>query len=484
MSALAIANAGSFRDPAGKVYELDVDIDGVFSKRILRGVDGVTLGHQKALLGLAFYQSLVASGKVVSTNVASENKKDPGVDQILSEGWSGVLEHEEMPYISYPYEWSFSMLREAALLQLEILEVSLENGWILKDATPYNIQWYGSKPVFIDTPSFTPWVSGTPWVAYRQFCSLFFSPLAIHAYLGIDHRSILRSNLNGIDPVQSVKYFSGLKKLKKGVLSHIILPSQVEKHILRNERDNAAASKRNSRSHSKAMVLGLVQSMARLIARLTLPEGKTDWSDYEETHSYSDSEHLIKKEFIERAVTEKSYALAWDIGCNTGVFSRICEKHCQYVVSVDGDHGAIEKLFNKQKQQKEGSILPLVLDLSNLSPGQGWASRERIAFDKRKSPDLVICLALIHHLRLSENIPTRLFIDWLRTLNADVVIEFVNRDDEMVAKLLTNKEEQYVDYNLENFLEEVYVKFDIAGRELLKGGKREIFLLTPKKKGL
>ena len=407
MAAYALANAGSFRDPTGKVYELEHQFDARLSKRILRGVDAATLEHQKTLLSMPFYQALVDSGKIVKTEIASADKNDSGVQQVLSDGWSGVLEHSEIPYISYPYEWSFSMYRDAALLHLEILEKSLESGWILKDATPYNIQWYGAQAVFIDTPSFIPWEAGTPWVAYRQFCSLFFSPLAIHKYLGIDHRSILRSNLDGIDPIQAVKYFSGIKKFKKGILSHIVLPSRVEKHILNKERDDAIAATRKSPKHTKAMVIGLVQSMARLISGMDLSKEKTDWSNYEETHSYSDDEHGAKKEFIERTVTVNNYKLAWDLGCNTGDFSRICEKNCEYVVAVDGDQGAIEKLYGSQLESKSKTVLPLILNMSNLSPNQGWASSERIAFDQRSKPDLVICLALIHHLRKT-NAPCRI----------------------------------------------------------------------------
>lgn len=481
MSALALANTGSFRDPTGRVYELELSADGLTSRRVLRGVDQVTLDNQEQLLRMPFYQSLVEAEQIVGTKNVSSDVNDPSVEQVLSDGWAGVLEHDEIPYITYPYEWSFSMYREAALLHLEILEKSLESGWILKDATPYNIQWRGTKPVFIDTPSFIPWVEGSPWVAYRQFCSMFFSPLAIRNYLGIDHRSILRSNLNGIDPVQAVKYFTGLKKFKKGVLSHIVFPSRVEMHILNKERDDATAAERKSPKHSKAMVIGLVQSMARLISKMDLQKEKTDWSDYEETHSYSDTEHVVKKEFIEEVVARKAYGLAWDLGCNTGEFSRVCEKKCEYVVAVDGDHGAIEKLYKSQKKADSNTILPLTLNLSNLSPSQGWASSERIAFDQRKSPDLVVCLALIHHLRITENIPNRLFLKWLKSLESDVVIEFVGRDDEMVVKLLTNKDEKYEDYNLQQFVDDVECYFDIETRKTLKGGKREIFFLVPKK---
>jgi len=481
VSSVALKNTGSFRDPSGKIYEVDTTHRENTTRRILRGVDQATLELQKTLFESPFYQSLVESGKIVSTQIIAPDSDCVYAQQVLGDGWAGVLEHRAIPFISYPYEWSFNMLQDAAILQLEILEEALEHDWILKDATPYNIQWLGSKPVFIDTPSFVPWTPGSPWTAYRQFCSMYFTPLAIHAYLGIDHCGLLRSNLNGLDPVDSERYFSGLKKLKKGVLSHIVLPAGVEKRILKNERDNAPAVKRLPASHSRAMVIGLVQSMSRLISNMKLSTVKTDWSDYDATHSYAEHEHQDKKDFIEKAVTGGAYNLAWDIGCNTGTFSKICAQHCNYVVAADGDQLAIDKLYKDQQASSENTILPMVLNLANVSPGQGWAGNERTAFDRRTKPDLVICLALIHHLRLTENIPNALFLEWLRSLQADIIIEFVNREDEMVRKLLTNKEEQYIDYNETQFMKEMQLHFEIKDRSKLKGGKRELFLLRPKR---
>ncbi len=472
-------NSGSFRDPTNQVYELKQHLDSSNNTRILRGINSDTLVCIEKLFSEPFYQKLVNEGLLVDTRIV-DSINDPDAKAIKLDGWTGVLDHEVIPFVSYPYEWSFAMLKDAALLHLSILENCLEHGWILKDSSPYNIQWVGTSPVFIDTPSFIPWTEGEPWVGYRQFCSMFFTPLAIRAHLGIDHIPILRSNLDGVTPTEAINYFSGLNRFKKGVLSHIVLPSRVEKHINDKERDDAPAHQRKSIKQSKAMVLGLVQSMSRLISKLSITDEHTDWSQYDKTHSYTDIDHENKKEFILKHLSASNPDYAWDIGCNTGTFSKLCSEFCNYVIAIDGDHGAVDKLYLSEKGRKESNIHPLVMNLSNISPSQGWASTERLAFDCRKKPDLVLCLALIHHVRITSNIPNILFLKWLHTLKANVILEFVNRDDEMVKKLLTNKAEQYEDYNISQFVSEIDAYFNIEDRQTLKEGKRELFMLTPK----
>lgn len=471
------ANAGSFRDPVNRVYEvMPESIDG--KARILRGLSKDALAVYQQLSGETFFRKAQDAGHIVQTALLPPDDEDARA--VMADGWAGVLEHETVPFVTYPYEWTFSMLKDAALLQLHLIENSLENGWTLKDATPYNIQWIGSHPVFIDVASFEPWREGEPWVGYRQFCSMFLTPLMLRAYLGIDHLPILRSCIDGIPPTEAAKYFTGMKRLKKGVMSHIILPAKVESWIAKRERDDAPARQRTSRKQSKAMVLGLVQSLKRLVHKLSIEIKHTDWSQYDKTHSYQEADFDAKKAFVLRHASTAQPEYVWDIGCNTGTFSRVSSDYCSRVISVDGDHNAVEQLYLAEKGNPDSNILPLIMNLANISPGQGWAGSERQAFDQRRKPDLVLCLALIHHVRMSANIPNALFLKWLRSLEAEVIIEFVNREDEMVMKLLTNKREQYEDYNLDQFTEEAERLFTIKDRAPLKGGKRVIFLLTPR----
>ncbi|MEL6751700.1 MAG: methyltransferase, partial [Pseudomonadota bacterium] len=204
MTALA-GDPGSFRDPANRVYILNSATVGE-PARVLRGVSQETAHHLASLFDTDFYKDLLRRGYVVPTSVVDTD--DPMFKAILEDGWHSVLEHETIPFVSYPYEWSFSMLKDAALLQLRVIRDALENGWTLKDATPYNVQFRGSQPVFIDIPSFVPREDGEAWVGYRQFCSMFLFPLMIRSHLGIDHLPLLRSYLDGIPPTEAEKNFT------------------------------------------------------------------------------------------------------------------------------------------------------------------------------------------------------------------------------------------------------------------------------------
>ena len=468
--------SGSFRDPTSRVYRVPSS-DGRGTTRVLRGLDAEMLAYHNTLVKVPFFTRLLDEGRVVGTT--SPDATDEAVQDILNHGWAGVIEHEVIPFISYPYEWSFGMLRTAALLQLRVLEDALHDGWTMKDATPFNIQFIGSRPVFIDLPSFVPRNEGEAWVGYRQFCSCFLIPLMLRAYREVDHLPLMRSYIDGILPTEARKFFTGTALFRRGVASHVILPAMVENRIASRERDDAEAKTRTGKPQSRAMVLGLVQSLARLVRSLKIKMDHTDWSDYDRTHSYSDTEHDTKKAFVERAVAGATSPLVWDIGCNTGTFSEIAARHASYVLAIDGDHNAIEKLYQRQRKSDSSMIQPMVMNLANISPAQGWAGIERMALDGRRQPDIVLALALVHHIRMSANIPLDVFFDWLAEMGSEVVVEFVDRHDEMVIKLLTNKTEQYEDYNRDNFIAQARRHFVIKQSQQLKGGKREIFHLAP-----
>ncbi len=470
---------GSFRDPSSRVYTVSqTTVPG--GVRILRGIDEETKANFEALSSQNFYKVLLEEQRLVRSRLVDVEDDKAAADIVANKGWAGVLEHETVPFINYPYEWTFGMLKIAALLHLRILSDALNSGWTLKDSTPFNIQFIGHRPVFIDLPSFVPREEGESWLAYRQFCTCFLTPLLMRAHLGIDHLPIMRAYIDGIPPTEAVKFFKGVSRFKKGVMSHIIFPAVIENRISSKERDAVPAQKREASTHTKSMVLGLVDSLTRLVRSLSIDIGHTDWSNYDQTHTYDDDEYKSKKAFVENVVARTDADFVWDIGCNTGTFSQISAAHAGNVIAVDGDHNAIEKLFQAERAKKKDTrILPLVLNLANISPNQGWAGEERSAFDERVKPDVVLVLALVHHIRISSNIPMDLFLAWLRKLESDVVIEFVNREDEMVVKLLTNKKEQYEDYNIVTFVSQIEKNFKIVLREKLKGGKREIFHLTP-----
>ena len=468
----ATADGGSFRDPSGRVYHLDEPE----AHRVVRGLSAVAASTAERLLSESFIQRLIADGDVVKTTLLSRD--DPAVSRIVEMGWPAAVEHKPLEFVTWPYEWPFSMLKDAALLQLRLLETAVRNGWILKDATPFNIQWKQARPIFIDTPSFVPWSGGEYWQGYRQFCSMFLTPLLITAHLRIPFQPMLRSCLDGIPPEEAVKYFPGLRRFKRGVLSHVWFPAKAERRM--RGRDGADKLARPSRRQPKTMLLALMDSLSRLVNDLSYAPVSSDWSRYSETHSYGDNDFEMKKSFVDRHTSALRPRLLWDLGGNTGTFSRIAARHSGTVVAVDGDQDAADSLYHSTLKGGERNIIPLVMDLTNLSPGQGWAGRERAAFDRRRKPDMILCLALLHHMRVSANIPLSLFFEWLRGLDATVLVEFVGRDDEMFRKLISAKSEDYPDYTEGNFQLEVDKHFTVRDRLELKDGNRKMLLLDPK----
>ena len=466
-------DSGSFRDPSGQVY-IKKASNG--NPTIIRGINTETYQQQKELLACNFFQELVKKNKIVATTIYDKNKI---IEENVNLNWSFYLQHDYINFISYPYEWSFYQLKDAALLHLELLKTSLENDWIIKDSTPYNIQFINNKPIFIDTPSFIKWEKDEGWDSYRQFCMMFLYPLMLRAYLDLDFRLFLRSNLDGIDAEVLYKSLSLRKLLKKGVLSHVILPYFMERTILKKERDTAPAKERTKIKHSRISIIALVDSMINIVSKLNSKSSISAWADYDHINTYEQDDNKIKKNFINQVTLSKSYNTVWDFGANTGLFSEHISKNVGEILAMDSDSIAIGKMYNRLKKQ-DTNIFPLIQKIENISPNQGFNSNERLRLEFRSSPDLVMCLAVIHHIRISSNIPCEIFLKYLRTLESDIIIEFVDRDDDMVIKLLANKKEQYNDYNIKSFESSVLKFFSIEGRQPVKKGLRQLYHLSPK----
>lgn len=470
-----IADPGSFRDRNNRVYD-----DG---ERVYRGVSQAALDNWHNLSRTEFFRDFTSQSKLVQTKEAISDSIE-GANGLAA--WPGVLVHERIPFLTYPYEWSFNMLKDAALLHLDILEAGLEQGWTLKDSSAFNVQWIGSRPVFIDIPSLEPYAEGDPWFGYRQFCMMFLYPLMLKAYRGIDFGPFLRSNLDGIDPSLANKILTGWTRFRKGVTTHVSLHARMQEKAAAREIEEArrltedakgTVQERRKFRHSKAMVLGTVQSMRRTVNRMQSPDAQTTWGTYDTGHSYGDDSFAKKQAFVERHGGSRHRSLVWDIGCNTGTFSRLCEPFADYVVSMDGDAKAIDRLYLNERQRDSSKLLPMIVDLSNVSPNQGWRGAERKALDARGSPDLILCLALIHHMVISANIPMGEFVDWIASLGADAIIEFVSAEDDMSRMLLRNKVNQYSDYTEAEFERLVSQSFSIEASEELKGGHRKIYYL-------
>ncbi|MEQ8860768.1 MAG: hypothetical protein RIC56_19155 [Pseudomonadales bacterium] len=450
---------------------------------ILRGLNAAALSNWRSVCETPFFSDLLAEGKVVSTEEYTGEKDDHRT-------WAGYLRHERIPFVSYAYEWSFGMLKDAALLHLEILERSIPDGWTLKDASSYNVQWVGSRPVFIDVPSFEPYTEGQPWVGYRQFCMMFLYPLMLSAHKGVNYLPLLRGSIDGIEPRIASNILSGTTRFRKGVLGHVYLHAKMESRFSSRDLDEAKSLTEDADAsgpaiqklgrHSLAMVLGTIEGLRRTIARLQVPESRTTWGNYDSEHSYAEASFDIKKQFVEKHVQKRHRHVVWDLGCNTGTFSKLCAENSDYVVSVDGDEKAIERLYQDQKKQQGSKLLPLVMNLADSSPNQGWNGRERRAFVDRGQPELILCLALIHHIVISSNIPLDEFVGWLRDRNSEVIIELVGLRDAMTKMLLRNRVNQYEELTEANFEKVVSSCFDISDSQPLKGGHRKLYFLTPR----
>lgn len=459
---------GSFRDRNGRVFYIN---DKIY--RCL--LNDKACSDWKALSSTTFFSRSVADGKLVHTEQSDIDVRQ--VDSLCSQNCELILEHQMIPFISYPYEWSFSMLRDAALLQLELLLAALQEDMVIKDSSAFNVQWIGSNPVFIDVLSFEALKTGEPWVGYRQFCQLFLYPLFLQAYKNIPFQPWLRGSIDGLEPKQVNNLMSLRDMIRPGVFTNVYLQSKMEHLYGGTKRDVKTDLKKAG--FNKALIQSNVSRMQKLVKRLEWKNGKSQWSDYVNTHSYTDSDHQQKIDFIKQVVRSRHRALAWDIGCNTGSFSRIVSENTDHVIAIDSDQLSVDKLYRSLKKENNRKILPLYINIADYSPDLGWRGLERKALTRRGKPELTLCLALIHHVVIGANIPLREFILWLRDLDTCLVIEFITKDDPMVMTLLKNKEDHYTDYDIEYFEQCLSESFNIERREVLNSGTRSLFYATP-----
>ncbi|MCF6225524.1 MAG: class I SAM-dependent methyltransferase [Xanthomonadales bacterium] len=458
----AAVNTGSFRDRDGRVYH--------YQKRIFRGLSDSALTSYRSLINKKFYQNLMQAGKVIGTREL-EPEDNPLPENIKTK-WAGFLEHDRIEVISYPYEWTFSMLKSAALLQLQIVEKAVSNGFTLKDATPYNVQFVGGKPVFIDIPSFEKLQKGAPWAGYKQFCEMFLFPLFLQVYKGCNFQPFMRASIDGVSIQTAASLFGFRDRFRKGVLSHVWLQSRLDNRYA-NTTENVRTSLKSA-GFNRELILVNVRKLQKLVKSLQWDASGSEWGDYTDFHNYSEADHILKEDFIRDAVREEKPRVVWDIGCNTGQFSRIAAKHCEQVVAMDIDSVAVERLF--LDEDTAANILPLLQNVADPSPNWGWRNCERLDLQSRSKPDLILCLALIHHVVITANIPLNEFIQWLASISNKLVIEYVSRKDDKVETLLRNKEDKYVDYSRESIEKNLAEHFKIKHKIEVNDGNRVLYL--------
>jgi SAM-dependent methyltransferase len=438
---------------------------------VLRILSQRGLEDWNALAGSAFFGRATGAGKLVRTEVVETLD---GLPELPSGPPACVLRHEPVPVISYPYEWTFGMLRDAALLQLELMRDALQEGLILKDASPFNVQWRGVQPVFVDVGSFQRLREGEPWAGYRQFCMQMLFPLMLTAYRGIPHQPWLRGRLQGITPQECRSLMSFRDRLRRGTASHVFLHARLDRHQ-DDEGSHIGSELRRAGFHS-GLIEANVKGLEKLVRRLHWEAPGSPWSGYGGGTGYTDEGGEAKAQFVQRVVESRSWGTVWDLGCNEGRFSRIAAKRAARVVAIDSDPIVVEGLYRALRREGMRSILPLTIDISDPSPALGWRGAEHPPLDQRGRPDLTLCLALIHHVAISDNVPLRSIVEWLADLGGAVVVEFADRDDPMAASLLARKgAPSNPDYRRDHFERCLSERFEIERREHVPPGTRTLY---------
>jgi len=455
---------GSFRDPESRVFYAG---DGVY--------------RALSPSGLSDFEALAATGLLDDERVvATERVEDTlALRDLLVHEPAGVLRHERVPFVSYPYEWTFSMLRDAALLQLDLLLAALEHDMVLKDSTPYNVQFRGAKPVFVDVGSFERLREGEPWVGYRQFCMLYLYPLLLQAVKGVPFHPWLRGSIDGITPAQMRALLSFRDRFRKGLFTNVFLHARLEARYA----DRPDQVKREvERVFKKELFVANVRKRRRLVQRLEWSPPEGVWTAYGECNTYTDEDARRKDDFVRAVAGSRDWGLVWDIGANNGRYSRIAAEGARTVVAVDADQGPVELLYRDLRREGDERVLPLTMNLADPSPGLGWRGLERRTMLERGTPDLVLALALIHHVAISANVPVKELLDWLASLGCALVIEFPTREDPMVQKLLAPKRDGlHPDYELGFFERVLNEAFEVERSERLESGTRVLYFARPKR---
>jgi SAM-dependent methyltransferase len=455
---------GSFRDPESRVFYAGDEVYRALSPD-----------------GLSDFEALRQTGllddeRVVRTELAEDAAALRG---LLVHDPAGVLRHERIPFVSYPYEWTFSMLKDAALLQLDLLLAALDRDLVLKDSTPYNVQFKGAKPVFVDVGSFERLREGEPWVGYRQFCMLYLYPLLLQAVKDVPFHPWLRGSIDGITPTQMRALLSFRDRFHRGLFTNVFLHARLEARYA----DRPEQTKREVKGlFKKELLVSNVRKMRKLVERLSWNPPEGVWTAYGERNSYTDDDARRKDEFVREVAASRDRNLVWDIGANNGRYSRIAAEGARTVVAVDADQGPVELLYRDLRGEGNEQILTLAMNLADPSPGLGWRGVERRALPERGTPDLVLALALVHHVAISANVPVTEIVDWLASLGCALVIEFPTREDPMVKKLLAPKRDGlHPDYELGFFERTLKEAFEVERSERLESGTRVLYYARPKR---
>lgn len=454
--------SGSFRDPSGFLFTTP---DGVLYRQVNRHC----ARDFEAFHDSGLYDELAGAGLLIPHERADDSlaRTDEAV---------AVIRPETVPVVSYPYEWCFQQLKDAALLTLDIQNRALARNMSLKDASAFNVMFRGSRPVFIDTLSFERLREGEPWIAYKQFCQHFLAPLALMAFLDPELNSLLRTHVDGVSLPAAARMLPGRTRLSPGLMMHIHAHAKVIDHV-DTAPGHSAGGKKASRSMSLQALRGIVASLQTAVRKLSPGKANSLWYGYAEAAPYSEEAESAKRSTVDAFLESLSPDSVWDLGANTGVYSEIARNHAPVVVAMEQDHACVNDAYLRWKNAGT-DILALRIDLTNPSPALGWAHTERESLADRGPADVVLALALVHHICISNNVPLERFAAYLARLGRHAIVEFVDKSDPMVQHLLSTREDIFESYTPQGFEAAFAQYFHLREKRDCGDARRTVYWFT------
>jgi len=448
--------ASSFRDPCGFLFWKD--------GQLYRQVNKIYQEDYDLFMASGLYSALVEANLIIPHEEVDLEPLDPDLAY-------RVIKPELISFISYPYEWCFSQLKDAALTTLVVQTKAMEHGMSLKDCSAYNIQFRNGKPVFIDTLSFEKYNDGSPWVAYRQFCQHFLAPLALMSKKDIRLIQLLRIYIDGVPLDLASKLLPLGTRFSFPLLTHIHL------HAASQQRYAGKPVDLKGRKMTKLAFTGIVESLTSAVrSQHWSPEG-TEWADYYQDTNYTASSFQHKKDIIAAFLDRIKPAGVWDLGANVGVFSRLASDRGISTLSCDIDPAAVEKNYLDARGKGETHILPLIIDLANPSSGIGWENEERLSLVERGPTDTVLALALVHHLAISNNLPLGHIARFLAKICRSLIVEYIPKADSQVQRLLATRKDIFPGYTRQAFEKEFRRHFTIEDSADMKESQRILYLM-------
>jgi ribosomal protein L11 methylase PrmA len=462
---------GSFRDPSGYVFRA--------GDRIFRTVNPIAAEPFAALEASGLIRDLEHAGLILPAAVVP---LQPALEHAFA-GARGetpvrLIEHPLVPLITYPYEWCFSQLKDAALAHLDLQITALDRGFVLSDATPYNMQFWQGRAVHIDTLSLRPYREGELWQGYNQFCRLFLAPLLIEAWAGVGFQPLLRGKIEGIALAEAAALLPKRRLFTsmQGFL-HVHLHGKSESSASSSRKGGTGGQGSMQKSRYSALLTELRHFVAGLASA---KRSKSFWEEYATVNSYSDAMRERKAAIVRDFVSRHSVRSVVDIGGNTGDYSMAAlEAGAENALVLDGDNDSVEIAYERSKRRIPG-LQAFLVDIADPSPGIGWQNRERDPLPQRIHSDGVLGLAVIHHMCIGRNIPLRSAVHWLVSLAPRGIIEFVPKTDAMVKQMLSARDDVFSDYDHGHFLAYLGEVATVGAPTAIEGTERTFVEFGPR----